>query len=321
MKVAVIGAGNMGKHHARVYSEIKDCQFVGIVDANESVGKEVASKYGCQFFKSIEDLLKKIKPDAVSVCVPTSIHHKISSQLIKSGVNILIEKPITSTLEEGNELVSLAKKHNVKLMVGHVERYNPAVRKLKEIVKSGELGEITSILARRVGLFPPQIKDMDVIIDLAVHDIDVISHLLEKQPTEMFSNSGKALGNRHDYADIFLKYNGGINGLIQVNWITPVKIRILNVTGTKGYAELNYITQELLIFESNYEKTYDEFGDFVIKFGKPGKREIRVEKDEPLKLELIHFLNCIKNNREPLTSGEESIKTLDIALRIIKAGK
>lgn len=317
MKAAVIGVGNMGKHHARVYSQIKDCRLVAIVDSNEAIGNEIAKKYNCNFYRTHEELLKKEKPDAISVCVPTSMHYKIASDIIKSDISVLIEKPIASTLEQAAELVRLAKKNNVKLMVGHLERFNPAVQKLKQIVKAGELGEITSLLARRVGLFPPQIKDMDVVIDLAVHDIDIFNYLLEMQPTEVFSNSGKAIGTREDYAGILLKYNG-INGLIEVNWITPVKIRLLNITGTKGYAELNYVTQDLIVHESNYEKGHDQFGDFVVKFGEPKKREISIEKEEPLKLEIRHFLESIKNNTEPLTNGEEAIKTLGIALKVIK---
>ncbi len=316
MKTAVVGAGNMGKHHARVYTELKGSNLVAIVDTNGKA-KEDAKRLGCNFYKSCNELIENEKPDAVSVCVPTSMHHKIASELIQAGVNVLIEKPISSSVSEANNLVDLSKKHNVKLMVGHIERYNPAVQKLKEIIKAGQLGEITSLLARRVGLFPPQIKDMNVIIDLAVHDIDIFGYLLEKQPIEIFSNSGKAIGNREDYASILLKYNGA-SGLIEANWITPVKIRLLNVTGTKGYAELNYITQNLVVHESNYEKGHDQFGDFVLKFGEPRRTEVHVEKQEPLKLELQHFLECIKSNKTPITSGEDALKTLDIALKAIK---
>jgi UDP-N-acetylglucosamine 3-dehydrogenase len=319
MKVGVIGTGAMGKNHARIYAGMKNVQLVGVADVDQKTGKSVAASHGCRYYRDYEDLLEKEKPDAVSVCVPTAYHYRVAKDVIAKGVNLLIEKPITKTLEDAEELVSLAKKAGVKLAVGHIERFNPAVQQLKALIDKGALGDITSIMARRVGLFPPRIKDANVIIDIGVHDIDVFNYLLGKEPTSIFSCAGKALiKDREDYADIFLKYNG-TNGIIQVNWITPVKIRVLNVTGTKGYAELNYITQDLVLYESIYKKTYDEFGDFVVLFGEPKKRHIAVKKQEPLKLELEDFIGAVRSGREPLVTGEDGVRVLRTAVEIINA--
>lgn len=319
MKVGVIGAGSMGKNHARIYSEMPGVDLAGIVDLDEHAGKEVARKCGCKHYKDHKEFLETERPDAVSVCVPTSLHYSVAKDVIERGVNLLIEKPITKNLKHAEEIVNLAKKAGVKLAVGHIERFNPAVQRLKELIDQGKLGDITSILARRVGLFPPRIKDANVIIDIAVHDIDVFNYLLGKDPVMISASAGKALVNdREDYADIFLKYNG-TNGLIEVNWITPVKIRVLNVTGTKGYAELNYITQDLEMHESNYKKTFDKFGDFVVQFGEPKKKLIKVSKQEPLKLELENFIDSIKNDKEPLVNGVEGLNVLRIATDIIAA--
>ena len=260
MKAAVIGIGVMGKNHARVYSEMEGVDLVGIADLNQKAGKEIAGKYKCKYYKSHAELLEKEKPDAVSICVPTSLHYKIAKDVIKSGANLLIEKPIADNVEDAVEIVRLAREAKLKLAVGHIERFNPAVQELKRLIDRGKLGKITSIVATRVGLFPPRIKDANVIIDIAVHDIDIFNYLLGKEPVEISAAGGKALVNdREDYADIFLKYNG-TNGFIEVNWITPVKLRMLNVTGTKGYARLNYVTQKLTLYESVYEKTFDEDG-------------------------------------------------------------
>ncbi|MBN2331246.1 MAG: Gfo/Idh/MocA family oxidoreductase [Candidatus Aenigmarchaeota archaeon] len=318
MKVGVIGAGSMGKNHARIYSEMPGVNLVGIADPDEHTGREVAKRCGCRHYKDHREFLEKERPDAVSVCVPTSLHYTVAKDVIERGVNLLIEKPITKNIRHAEEIVRLARKKGLKLAVGHIERFNPAVQRLKELIDAGKLGEITSILARRVGLFPPRIKDANVIIDIAVHDIDVFNYLLGKDPVKISASAGKALVNdREDYADIFMKYNG-TNGLIEVNWITPVKIRVLNVTGTKGYAELNYITQDLEMHESNYRKTFDKFGDFVVRFGEPRKRLIRVRKQEPLKLELEDFIDSVKNDREPLVSGAEGLNVLRIATDIMK---
>jgi len=319
MRVGVIGAGSMGKNHARIYSDMHGVDLVGVADPDRKTGKSVASAHGCRYYKDYKEFLLKERPDAVSVCVPTSLHYPVSLDVIEHGVNLLIEKPITKKLQDAEHIVALAKKAGVKLAVGHIERFNPAVQRLKSLIDKGKLGEITSILARRVGLFPPRIKDANVIIDIAVHDIDIFNYLLGKPPVKINASAGKALvDDREDYADIFLRYNG-TNGLIEVNWITPVKIRVLNVTGTKGYARVNYITQDLTLYESVYEKTCDRFGDFVVQFGEPKKKLVHVVKEEPLKLELENFIEAVKKDGQPLVSGEDGLSVLRIAIDIIKS--
>jgi UDP-N-acetylglucosamine 3-dehydrogenase len=318
MRVGVIGAGTMGKNHARVYAEMKGVELVGIADLNRKT-KDIADKYKCRYYRNHVRLLKEERPEAVSVCVPTSLHYRIAKDVIGSGTHLLVEKPITQELEHAREIVKMAEDAGLKLAVGHIERFNPAVQRLKKLIDEGKLGKVTSILARRVGLFPPRIKDANVIIDIAVHDIDIFNYLLGKEPVRIYAAGGKALVNdREDYADIFMKYNG-TNGFIEVNWITPVKLRILNVTGTKGYARLNYVTQKLTLYESNYERTFDEFGDFVLHFGEPKMDPISVKNQEPLKLELADFIDSVKNDRKPLVSGEDGLKAIKIAMDVMKA--
>ncbi len=313
INAAVIGTGNMGKNHVRAYSEMDGVKLVAIADISENA-EQLAEKHGCKYYSDYKEMLESEKLDAVSVCVPTSMHYSVAKDVISRGVSLLIEKPITRDVKEAEEIVGLAKAAGVKLAVGHIERFNPAVRKLKEVIEEGRLGDVTSIIARRVGLFPPQIKDANVVIDLAVHDIDVCNFLLGKKPDRVLCESGMAvISKREDFADIFMKY-GSTNAFIQVNWITPVKIRQLNITGTKGYAELNYITQELVLYESNYEKQYSDFGDFVLKFGEPKKAVIDVQKGEPLRLELEHFISCVKNNKQPEVDGKEGLDVLRTAL-------
>lgn len=316
--VAVIGLGNMGKHHARVYSELEKVNLIAISDINEEEG-EVANKYDCRFYKDYREMLKREHIDAVSIAVPTKLHERVAVDCIHAKKHVLVEKPLANTLEDAEKMISVAKEQGVRLMVGHIERFNPAVKKLKEIIDQNRFGTLTSIIARRVGIFPPQIKDANVVLDLAVHDIDIFNYLLEKKPSEIYAKGGKVLDeDREDHAMILLKY-GETNCFVQVNWITPVKIRNLSVTGVKGYAELNYITQDLKIYESVYEKTFDTFGDFVIKFGTPKEIKVDVKKVEPLKVELRHFIRCVENNEEPLVSGEDGLLTLKISLKAIES--
>jgi UDP-N-acetylglucosamine 3-dehydrogenase len=317
IKVAVIGLGNMGKHHARNYFEISEAELVAVCDVQESVAQQYAEQFACKAYTSIETMLQEEDMDALSITAPTVFHYDIAKICLQYNVSLLIEKPICESVEKAEEIISIAKQKNLTLMVGHIERFNPAVQKLKELIDAGELGKVTSLISRRVGVFPAQIKDTNVIIDLAVHDIDIMSSLLEKQPDAIYGNAGRALINgREDYADILLTY-GDQSALMQVNWITPLRIRHLAVTGTKGYAELNYMTQELKVYESVISKEPDNFGDFTIKFGAPIEHVIDVEKKEPLKSELSHFINCVLEKKTPLISGEVGLQALDTALKVM----
>jgi UDP-N-acetylglucosamine 3-dehydrogenase len=319
IKTAVIGVGNMGRYHARVYSQLKNASLVAVSDINEKIGKKVAKEFNCRYYKDYNKMLDKENIDAVSIAVPTKLHKKVALDVIKSKTHLLIEKPIALTTTEAQEIIKAAKKAKVKLTVGHIERFNPAIKALKDIIKKGDLGKITSIIAKRVGMFPPQIKDANVIIDLAVHDIDIFNYLLEKQPVEVFAKGRSALTNhREDSAEIFLSYDE-TSGFIQVNWITPVKIRTLSVTGSKGYAELNYITQKLELYQSRYKKRVDNFGEFVIKFGEPIKKEIKINKKEPLLCELKSFIECIRMDKEPQVTGEDGLRALMIAEQAIES--
>jgi len=320
IKVGVIGLGNMGRNHARVYSELEEAELVAVADLNREL-KEIAKNAGCKFYSDYREMLGKEDIEAVSIAVPTKLHRSIALECIESGKDVLIEKPIASSLKEAEEIVKAGKRKKRIIMVGHIERFNPAVRKLKEMIKKKKFGEIISISARRVGIFPPQIKDANVILDLAVHDIDIFNYLLEKKPDEVYAKAGKALINdREDNASILLSY-GNVSCTLQVNWITPVKIRELAVTGTKGYAELNYVAQELKLYESVYEKSYDSFGDFLVKFGKPNEVAVELEKEEPLKAELKSFLECVESRNEPGVSGKDALSALQISLKAIESYK
>lgn len=319
IKVAVIGLGNMGKHHARNYSLIPEVELVAVCDLREDLANTIAKKFGCKAYNDYKEMLEKESIQAVSIAVPTTHHKEVALYCIDKNIDVMIEKPIASTISDAEEIIARAKEKNVMLQIGHLERFNPAVQKLKEVISNGKLGEITSIIARRVGAVPVQIRDSNVVVDLAVHDIDVINYLYEGFPDEIKGNVGKAIiEKREDYADIFLKY-GNRSGMIQVNWITPIKIRNLIVTGSKGYAELNYLTQELLVYESNYTKeVVDEYGERVIKFGLPNKTQVGVEPTEPLYLELEDFIRCVKDKSSPLVSGEIGLEALRIALEVMK---
>lgn len=317
MNAAVIGVGNMGQHHARNYSAIAGVDLVAISDIEPKIGKQIASRFKCQYYPDYRELLAKEKLEVVTIAVPTKLHKKVALDCIAKGIHILIEKPIASNVAEAKEIVQKAKQKGIKFTVGHIERFNPAVLKLKEMVDKGKLGRITSIVTRRIGPMPSRIKDANVVIDIGVHDIDLMNWFYGKLPDSIAAGGGNALNRmQQDYVNIFLKY-GDFSGLAQANWITPVKIRHLAISGTKAYAEVNFITQELDFYESIYSTEYDDFGEFVIKFGEPrDKKVIKTDNVEPLKAEIKSFIKAIKENDRPVVTAREAIDALDIACRV-----
>lgn len=317
IRVAVIGGGNMGKNHLRNYFLLPEADLVGLADINPDA-KKLADEYNAKFFTDYKKMLDELKPDAVSVVVPTTFHAEVAREVIKRDIHLLLEKPIASTTDEADELISLAKKHKVVFTVGHIEHYNPVVRTLKRIVDEGKLGRITSIVARRVGGFPAVEPRTDVIIDLAVHDIGIISLLLGSQPKKITSHGSRTRHSSEiDSAEILMDY-GHASGFIQSNWLTPVKIRTISVTGSEGYIEANYITQELEFYQHGLGKDDDGFIGVIAEIGEQKKEVIKVDFEEPLKRELTSFIDNIKGGNKEIVSPTEARHALRLALEAVR---
>ena len=318
LNVAVIGIGNMGQHHIRNYFEMPQVNLVSVCDTNKERGEKLAKKYNCLFYKDYKKMLAEQKINAASIAVPTSLHCRVACDVLDRGVNILLEKPIATDLIEAKKIINKAKEKNLKLMIGHIERFNPAIQRIKELITDNRLGDIISINIKRVGGLPPQIKDANVVIDLAIHDIDISNYLLGKYPKEVYGFKSKNLINdREDSAVLLLKYPRA-SSFIEVNWITPTKIRTMDVTGTKAFARLDYINQTIILYENGYFKKdnqYTNFNEFISKFN-TDEIKIGINKKEPLRCELEDFIDAISNNKEPLVTGEEAYKALEIALKI-----
>ena len=300
LRVAVIGVGAMGNHHARIYSEMEGVELVGVADINEKAAVEIASKYNTEAFTDYERLLK-CDLDAVSIAVPTSLHKEIALKAADYGVHMLVEKPIADSLSGAEAIIDAVRRKNLKLMIGHIERFNPTILKLKELISNGELGQVLSISSRRVGPYPPRIRDVGIIIDLAVHDIDAISHLYAEGAKNVYAIGGNSFHIKEDHASIILLYADNKSGMVETNWLTPHKIRELTVTGTGGIAHADYLEQSLEIWREG------------------AVRDVQIDKREPLKNELEHFLHAIANDEEPSPSGEEGKNTLHVALSAIKS--
>jgi UDP-N-acetylglucosamine 3-dehydrogenase len=282
----------MGQNHVRVYSQL-DCQLVGVADIDPNRAKEIGGKYNVQYYSDYHELLYKV--DAISIAVPTTMHYPVAMDFLKARVHCLVEKPIAFSMDEASEMIKTADNMCVNLAIGHIERFNPAVVRLKEIVDAGVLGELLIISTRRVGPSVPRVRDVGVVIDSATHDIGVIRYLLDKEPVSIFSRVGTLKHPKEDHAVIVMDF-GATTACIEVNWFTPHKVRTLVATGSEGIAYLDYIEQTLKIYTSNEEKPQN------------------IQKSEPLKLEIEDFLTSILKRKRPSVDGKEGLDILKIAL-------
>ncbi|MBD0329897.1 MAG: Gfo/Idh/MocA family oxidoreductase [Thermoleophilia bacterium] len=320
--VAVVGAGNMGRHHVRNYAELTGADLRAVVDRNVERAEALAARYGARAFASVAELLERApEVEAVSIATPTITHREVAEALLAAGRHVLVEKPIAATAADGDRLTRRGRERGLVLAVGHVERFNPAVRELKRRVDAGAMGSLLSLVARRVGVMPPQVADADVIVDLAVHDIDIFRYLLgADRPDAVYANAGRAVAeDRFDFADAFLRFDG-VACLLQVNWVTPVKIRSLAVTGTAAYAEVEYVTQDLRWFPARPLESVDTFAELEAYSGREPER-VELARREPLALELEEFLRAVRGEPAEVVSGEEATRSIEIAAALAEGAE
>lgn len=301
IRVGVIGTGVMGRNHVRVYSEMPGVKIAGIADINKEAVSSLAKKYNTKPFTDYRKLLKE-DLDAVNIAVPTSLHRSVALDAANAGVNMLIEKPIAGTLEGAREIIKKSQEKGIKLMVGHIERFNPIIPVIKENIRDNN---IVSIDIMRVGPFPPRITDAGVVIDLAVHDIDIARHLTNSEFERIYSLTSRNLSKNEDTAILSFKMKNGILVHITTNWLTPYKVREISVSAIKKFIKGNFITQKVTEY-SRHE------GDSCLT------RELPVPFGEPLKLELESFIDCLRRDREPFITGNDGLKALEIALQCVK---
>lgn len=311
IRTAVIGVGNMGKNHARVYDEIST--LCAVTDINGNIGKAVAQQFSVKQYSDFHEMLDQEKPDAVSVVVPTPYHKEVVLECLKRSIPTLVEKPIASNLAEAREMLNLSVKKNTYLLVGHIERFNPAVIRLKNIIDQKRVGKVVSLLAIRVGISPPRIPHANVLLDLSIHDVDICNYLLGEYPKKL--NIAKQKLFKHtevDSVSINLTYQTA-NASIITNWITPIKMRRLYVTGTEGFIELDYISQRIVFYNKILKlKSDGNLFEFISLLKFP-KKEIFVSRKEPLKQELLYFLEN-RDNGARSTEVKSAIEALRIVL-------
>lgn len=302
----VIGTGFWGRNHARVLTELNNARLVAVCDVDAARAEAIGKKYEVEWCSRDEDLLKMKDVEAVCICTPTTTHAEVALKALKRGKNLLLEKPMASTSTQAKSILKQTEGKDVLIMVGFIERFNPALHRLKRIVEEGGLGEVVLAFARRVGRWPERIGDVGVVKDSAIHDLDIMRFLFKEEPSSIFARAG-SLGHKfEDYAQIMLSFSGIKTGFVESNWLTPHKVRTLTVTGRDAIATMDFITQEVTVEDVDKELKQ-----------KP-------EWKEPLKLELEHFANCIAEGREPDVTALDGLRALQIceaALDSAKTGK
>jgi len=313
-----VGVGKFGRNHLRVLKELERkglCILYCAIDINTRILDEIHKDYKLKTSTSLDQFLDDV--DAVDIVTPSSTHYNICKKCLKAGKHVFVEKPLTMSYTEAKELVQLAKGKNKILMVGHIFRYNRAVQKIKELIKRGELGKVYYMFGHFMGLKNPR-NDTGALYNYAVHHIDIYNYLLDKIPEEILCCTGHFLG-RGNFEDMFvltLRYPSNILGIIEGSWLSPRKFRDLTVVGSRRSVVSDLLKQTIEVYESYIEKREGRLNAVD-----RGKREIKIDLEEPLKLELLDFIESIKTMREPLASGKSALKAILVIEKALESAK
>lgn len=305
LRVGVIGAGIMGANHARVFAGLPGVSLIGVADPSAQQRELVTRILGTPAVEHIDELLGP-GLDAVTIAAPTHLHHELAMKCISRGIHVLVEKPIASNVDEGRDLIAAANAKGVTLVVGHVERFNPAVQAIKQAIENED---ILSIAITRVGPFPPRMSNVGVVIDLAVHDIDLIRWFTDSEIVEVQPQLSSAVAEREDIALLQFRTATGVLAHINTNWLTPFKARTVHVATRNKYVMGDLLTRQVT----------ECFG--FKQDGSYSMRHLSVGHDEPLRAELTAFVAAVRGERTPAVTGEEGVESLAVAIRCLDGRK
>jgi len=318
VKLGVVGTGIMGQNHARICSELQDIKFSGVCDLDKAVGRRVAKRCGTNFYSSFNKMLKDV--DAVTIATPTVTHFKLATQALEAGKHVLVEKPICADISSAQKLCDTASQLGLVLSVGHVERHNPVVEYAKCELDRGSYGNIISMSGRRVGgAASDRVHDVGVVFDLGIHEIDICRYLAGSEVEKVGAFGGAHRHKLEDFVTLMLDFANGICASIEINWLTPLKIRKLGLTCSKAHAEIDYLTQKVQI-SSGSIRDYD-VSDMSYLPWVYDIRTIPLKKQEPLKRELRDFVDAVNRVHAPLVTGEDGLAAVRIAEAAIKSYK
>jgi UDP-N-acetylglucosamine 3-dehydrogenase len=322
LKVAVIGAGSMGMNHIRVLRDFGEdhVSLVGVAETDEGTRRRAVGRFHVAGYADYRQMIEETHPDLVAVVVPTYVHFEVASFVLAHGIHVLIEKPIAGTLAEALALIKLAERQQVRIAVGHVERFNPAIIEVKRQLFAQRLGQPFYLHTRRIGPFPPRIRDVGVILDLASHDIDIMRYLTNAEVDLVQAQTRRHIHSTHEDLLLgILHFTNNIIGMLDVNWLTPTKVRELTITGEKGMFLVNYLTQDVYFYENDYTPTTWDALRSTSGVSEGTMTRLKIQKAEPLRLEYENVLNAIRDDRAPMVTGEDGVEVLKVVLQLIEA--
>jgi len=297
VKVGIIGVGYLGTQHARILSYLEEAELKGVADMDFKKAMQIGNRHGVQYYENFEEMLDEI--DAGIVATPTSEHFAISMELLNKGKSVLVEKPITETIEQADQLVSYAKKHGAILQVGHLERFNPAVEAIENIITEPRFIEV-----QRLGSFSARSLDIDVVLDLMIHDLDIIMSLIKDEVKVIKSSGIHVLSDKIDIANARLEFRSGCVATLTASRVHQGKVRKLRIFEPTSYYSIDYIDQEVKVFPLNGRQT--------------DIKTLKIKKEEPLKKELQNFFRCIRDGKMRKVSGEEGLRALKLAYSVLE---
>ncbi len=324
LKVGVVGVGHLGKVHARVYSELDPVRLVAVADIDQEEAQAAADKYGCEALSDYRDMIDKV--DAASVVVPTDLHFQVASDFIRAGKHVIVEKPMTLTLKEAEDLVALTRQNNVIMQVGHVERFNPAVVAVREHIQVPRFIECD-----RISAFSFRSMDVGVVLDMMIHDIDIVLAFVDSPVEEIDAMAVSVVGRHEDMANARIRFKNGCIANLRASRVSRKTMRKIRIFQEDTYVSLNYGTHKVQVFKKTGQfdpKVLLEFKQNApsvkdaqeMMFAKLLTiREIDIVFEEPLKKELESFVQSIESGTEPVVSGELGLKTMQIVTHILEA--
>jgi len=295
IKVVVVGVGSLGSRHARIYSELPGVELVGVLDTDRERTEEIATQYDCQAFLTLEEIPSSV--EAISIVVPTDRHYEVAGGLMNRGYHLLIEKPITDDVSHARELLRLAEKNNLLLQVGHVERFNPGILEIEKIVK-----EPRFIECHRNAPFQPRGTEVGVVLDLMIHDLDIILYLVSSPVASLEAVGATILSKHEDIANARIKFKSGCIANITTSRVSPAKMRKIRIFQDDAYISLDYMAQTAQIYRK-------EAGRIIID-------ELPIPRGEPLKLELESFVEAVRLGGKPQVPAEGSLAALEVAVAV-----
>jgi len=327
LRAGVVGLGMMGRNHVRVYdTAIEGVELVAVADPDPAALAATTLGRDVRGYEDAERMFAEEELDLVSVVAPTSLHLPVALAALRGGANVLVEKPIAATREEALEMIAAAKAAGRMLTVGHIERFNPAIRELRRRLAAGELGRIFQISATRLGPFPARIRDVGVVVDLAPHDLDVMRYLVGSEPIRLYGETERRIHTEHE--DLFtgiMKFANGVIGVLDINWLTPTKKRTLTVTGERGMYVVDYITQDLVFYANPDaldtwvipDAADDGAAVASVSEGQMTRRVIH--RREPLAVELEEFARAVRDGGPPPVDPRDAVIALLLARTMVES--